>query len=84
MTIGLQPGKNSASKPFWLMIGALEQQVSLAGNFYQILRTKEDVRVYLVVLEANPLTVDPNELKDIAVVETIARGRTVYPKAESQ
>ena len=31
-----------------------------------------------VVLEQNPLTVDSNALRDIAVVETIARGETVY------
>lgn len=32
----------------------------------------------LVILGANPLTVDADSLKDIPVVETIARGRTVF------
>ncbi len=32
----------------------------------------------LVVLEQNPLTVDPEAIKDIAVVETIKEGQTVY------
>lgn len=32
----------------------------------------------LVVLEANPLTVAPEEIKDIAVAETIKRGATLY------
>jgi predicted amidohydrolase YtcJ len=32
----------------------------------------------LVVLEGNPLTVAPEEIKDIAVAETIKRGATLY------
>jgi len=32
----------------------------------------------LVILGANPLTVDPATLLDIPVIETISRGRTVY------
>lgn len=32
----------------------------------------------LVVLEGNPLTVEPEAIKDIAVVETIKAGQTVY------
>jgi len=32
----------------------------------------------LVILGENPLTADPDMLKDIPIVETIARGRTVY------
>jgi predicted amidohydrolase YtcJ len=32
----------------------------------------------LVILEKNPLTTDPAELEDIGIMETIARGRTVY------
>lgn len=35
-------------------------------------------RADLVVLARNPLTVDPAELADIGIVETIARGRTVF------
>ena len=35
-------------------------------------------RADLVVLGANPLLVDPATLKDIPIVETISRGRTVY------
>ena len=31
-----------------------------------------------VVLDRDPLTVDPARLQDIVVVETISRGRTVY------
>lgn len=33
----------------------------------------------LVVLDANPLEVDPGTIKDIRVLETIARGNTLYP-----
>ena len=32
----------------------------------------------LVILEKNPLKVDPATIKDIAVVETIKEGKTVY------
>lgn len=32
----------------------------------------------LVVLERNPLTMDPMTIKDIAVLETIKEGRTVF------
>lgn len=35
-------------------------------------------RADLVILGANPLLVDPDTLKDIPIVETISRGRTVY------
>ncbi|MGW2540943.1 amidohydrolase [Kitasatospora sp. NPDC001574] len=35
----------------------------------------------LVVLSANPLTVDPEEIRDIEVVETIKAGATVHPPA---
>jgi N-acetylglucosamine-6-phosphate deacetylase len=33
----------------------------------------------LVILDGNPLTVDPMQIKDIKVVETIKEGRTIYP-----
>ena len=32
----------------------------------------------LVILSANPLTVDPTTIKDIKVVETIKEGQTIY------
>ena len=38
----------------------------------------------LVILGANPLVVDPDALKDITVVETISRGRTVYRHESGQ
>ncbi len=34
----------------------------------------------LVVLSANPLTVDPMAIRDIEILETIKRGKTVYAK----
>jgi hypothetical protein len=34
----------------------------------------------LVVLDRNPLKVDPATIKDIRVVETIKEGRTVYAR----
>ncbi|MBM4199124.1 MAG: amidohydrolase family protein, partial [Gammaproteobacteria bacterium] len=33
----------------------------------------------LVVLSADPLRIDPENLRDLQVVETIARGRRVWP-----
>jgi predicted amidohydrolase YtcJ len=33
----------------------------------------------LVILDGNPLTVDPRQIKDIKVVETIKEGRTIHP-----
>jgi hypothetical protein len=33
----------------------------------------------LVILDKNPLTVAPDAIKDIKVVETIKEGKTVYP-----
>ena len=35
-------------------------------------------RADLVVLGANPLTVDPDTIKDIPIIETFARGRSIY------
>ena len=32
----------------------------------------------MVILDGNPLTVDPMKIKDIKVVETIKEGKTVY------
>jgi hypothetical protein len=32
----------------------------------------------LVILDRNPLTVDPKTIKDIRVVETIKEGKTIY------
>ena len=32
----------------------------------------------LVILGANPLTVDPDTIKDIPVIETFAKGRSIY------
>jgi len=34
----------------------------------------------LVILDGNPLTVPPDRIKDIKVVETIKRGQTLYAR----
>ena len=34
----------------------------------------------LVILDRNPLTVDPMAIKDIRVVETIKEGKTIYTR----
>ena len=34
----------------------------------------------LVILDRNPLKVEPTTIKDITVVETIKEGRTVYAR----
>jgi predicted amidohydrolase YtcJ len=58
------------------------------GSAYQFFEEerKGSIRVGkqadLVILDANPLQVDPAKLKDIQVVETISRGRSVYRNAE--
>ncbi|MDY1034820.1 amidohydrolase [Stenotrophomonas sp. CFBP8980] len=38
----------------------------------------------LVILDGNPLTVDPGAIKDIKVVETIKEGRTIYRAAHDR
>lgn len=38
----------------------------------------------LVILERNPLTVDPATIKDIAVLETIKEGRTIFRRDDAQ
>ncbi len=38
----------------------------------------------LVIVDNNPLTVDPMKLKDIAVLETIKEGRTIYREPVTQ
>jgi hypothetical protein len=35
-------------------------------------------RADLVILDANPLTVEPDAIKDIAILETFARGRSLF------
>jgi len=35
-------------------------------------------RADLVILGANPLTVDPDTIKDISIIETFSRGKSVY------
>ena len=34
----------------------------------------------LVILDGNPLTAEPDKIKDIKVVETIKRGETIYAR----
>jgi hypothetical protein len=37
----------------------------------------------LVILEKNPLKVESTKIKDIAVLETIKEGKTIFKRAES-
>ncbi|NKB33046.1 MAG: amidohydrolase family protein [Pseudomonadales bacterium] len=39
-------------------------------------------RADFVILEENPLTIDPLDLADVAIVETFARGNSVYQNSE--
>ena len=39
-------------------------------------------RADFVILESNPLTIDPLELEHVGIVETFARGKSVYKQAE--
>jgi hypothetical protein len=39
-------------------------------------------RADFVVLESNPLTIDPLQLENVGVVETFARGKSVYKQVE--
>lgn len=39
-------------------------------------------RADLVILESNPLTIDPLKLADIGIVETISRGKSIYQNPE--
>ena len=43
---------------------------------------KAGKRADFVILEANPLTIDPLDLSDISIVETFARGKSVYKNSE--
>ena len=36
----------------------------------------------LVILDRNPLTVDPSKIMEIRVVETIKAGTTIYPQPD--
>jgi predicted amidohydrolase YtcJ len=36
----------------------------------------------LVILDRNPLAVDPAEISKISILETIKRGKTIYKRAE--
>lgn len=54
-----------------------------SAHMYQEEKTKGSLEVGkladLVILDKNPLTVDPMAIKDIKVVETIKEGKTIYP-----
>jgi hypothetical protein len=43
---------------------------------------KAGKRADFVILEANPLAIDPLDLSDISIVETFARGKSVYKNSE--
>ena len=64
---------------YWIQI------VELATNsLYTLIAERldrgeaEGIAGLLVILDADPLTIDPAKIADIKVMETIARGRTVY------
>jgi predicted amidohydrolase YtcJ len=50
------------------------------GDRDEMLKSKGDATqvVDFVILNENPLTVDPMKIKDIKVVETIKEGKTIY------
>ena len=63
-------------------IQALKALTIDSAHMYQEEKTKGSLevgkRADLVILDKNPLKVDPMSIKDIKVVETIKDGKTIY------
>ncbi len=75
---GVVVGPNERISPYV----ALQAVTSMAAFQIKEEKTKGTLEAGkladMVVLEKNPLTVDPRSIKDIKVVETIKEGRTVF------
>ena len=74
-------GPSERISPYAALVGVTRN----AAHNYREERSKGTIAVGkiadLVILDANPLTVAPSKIKDIKVVETLKRGRTVYRRA---
>ncbi len=66
----------------WLWPEAIKSQTIWAAEQYDEQGSRGSLEVGkfadLVILDKNPLTVDPMAIKEIKVVETIKEGKTIY------
>lgn len=73
-------GPQERVSPYTALLGFTRN----AAHYYREEATKGTITVGkiadLVILEGNPLTVAPEKIKDIQVVETIKRGEVIHPR----